>query len=76
MVVQNFRKSDPTAWQFSNKHFKRGKPEELHLIKRKTKQSALDNTLVPGNAAIEVTHFLTDSVGLCHRFSAACGSNR
>ncbi|CAL8468059.1 g7598 [Coccomyxa elongata] len=53
----NFRKSDPTAWQFSNKHFKRGKPEELHLIKRKTKQSALDNTLVPGNAAIEVGSF-------------------
>ena len=54
--LQNFRKSDPSAWQFSNEHFIRGRADLLHLIKRKNKASASnhDNNIVPGNAAIEV----------------------
>ncbi|EIE20738.1 hypothetical protein COCSUDRAFT_57302 [Coccomyxa subellipsoidea C-169] len=56
---QNFRKSDPSAWQFSNEHFIRGRADLLHLIKRKNKASASnhDNNIVPGNAAIEVGSF-------------------
>ncbi|KAK9901681.1 hypothetical protein WJX75_008201 [Coccomyxa subellipsoidea] len=55
----NFRKSDPSAWQFSNEYFIRGRSELLHLIKRKNKAAATvhDNNIVPGNSAIEVGSF-------------------
>jgi hypothetical protein len=59
-ALQNFRKSDPSAWQFSNEYFIRGRSELLHLIKRKNKAAATvhDNNIVPGNSAIEVCPLL------------------